>query len=140
VLTAEGSRPIESIRPGDLVQSYDTLSGRPVIRPVLEVERRRTRRLLRLRPGGGEELRVTPGHYFGVPSAGWVRARELEAGDRLIAPDGAERSFSTGSPQLLPRAVTVYNLVVREHNVYFVGRPPVLVHSCTTIGFTVERR
>jgi hypothetical protein len=138
VLTPGGPRPIESLRAGDLVQSYDTLSGRALTRPIVAVERRRARRLLALRAGGAPIL-TTPEHYFWTQAGGWVRARDLEAGDRLVAPDGAERSFRAGKVRSLARAVDVYNLVVREHNVYFVGSPPVLVHSCTTIGFSATR-
>ncbi len=60
-----------------------------------------------------------------------MRGRELSAGDPLLTVD--HRLERIGSVRVEPTTeATVYNLVVQGAKTYFVGRTPILVHSCDT--------
>jgi len=140
--TASGMRPIESIAPGDLVASYDVRTGESSFERVEKIEERRSAAFVAIGFDAGDELVVTPEHSFWVESSGWVRARELEPGDAIRGADGkprAVRALQTTRVNDDGSEATVYNLVVAGPDTYFVGRTPVLVHSCDFLGFSSLR-
>jgi len=120
VLTPDGEKPIEEIRPGDYVLSRHegdvdgSIGGKPVeecfVRQGDVVEVR----------VGGRVVRTTQEHPFYVEGRGWTAAGDLRAGDRLATHDGrwvaVEGVVDTG------RVETVYNMRVADYHTYFVGR------------------
>ncbi len=79
IATADGEKPIASIRPGDMVYSADHGALRLV--PVLEVARTAVfhHRVVALRLSNGSELRMSAGHPLGDGR----RIGSLKAGDVL---------------------------------------------------------
>jgi hypothetical protein len=137
-----GLRPIEAIAPGDLVASYDVRTGESSFERVEKIERRRSAAFVSVAFEGGDELIVTPEHSFWVEGSGWVRARELEPGDAIRGNDGAGRAVRALQMTRVNAdggEAPVYNLVVAGPDTYFVGRTPVLVHSCDFLGFSQMR-
>jgi pretoxin HINT domain-containing protein len=139
VETESGLRAIETIVPGSRVRSFDTATGKPSWREVLKLERRVAPQLVAVSVAVGSTIQVSPEHYFWVTGSGWVRARDLAPGDKLVA------STTAGLPALVSAlsslttpadGVAVYNLVVEGFDDYFVGTNPVLVHSCHFLGFS----
>lgn len=138
-----GTKPIEAIRVGDVVRSFDVLTGAERAERVLAVETHRVRALVTVALAGGGAVQTTEEHHFWVQGSGWVRASSLALGDRLLQPDGTR--VEVGGLRLSPVAdggeVDVYNLVVDELDTFFVGETPVLVHSCDYVsGFSQLRR
>jgi hypothetical protein len=89
VLTPQGPRPIEQVRPGDLVASLDEHSGELVWRTVTAFRRSGIQPVLEVRQGN-RSLRATANHPFysythdrdrpsklGRYELGWVRADEV---------------------------------------------------------------
>jgi hypothetical protein len=128
VRTDTGPKPIETIRMGDRVLAQNIRTGeiefcvveRPTIRP---------------QPGpaltvriGEEKIVCTPGHEIWKNGSGWVRAKELEPGDRVRTLTGSKevRSLEMAEPQI------TYNLVVEGNHNYFVGKAAFLVQDVTT--------
>ncbi|MFK7820481.1 MAG: Hint domain-containing protein [Planctomycetaceae bacterium] len=128
VRTDEGPKPIETIRMGDRVLAQNIHTGeiefcvveRPTIRP---------------QPGpaltvriGEEKIVCTPGHEIWKNGSGWVRAKELQPGDRVRTLTGSMevRSLEKTEPQI------TYNLVVAGNHNYFVGEAAFLVQDVTT--------
>jgi len=131
VATPRGLAPIETLRPGDPVYAWDEATGEVTARGVSEVERRVARGLVRVRLADGSEITATDDHPFFVSGSGWVRGRELTAGDPLLTVDQRAERIRSVRPE--PAAAgTVYNVLVDGAKTYFVGRTPVLVHSCQT--------
>lgn len=131
VATPAGPRPIEALRPGDLVLSRDEATGesawRPVVqtfvtpgRPVLDVE-------LATAAGASELVGVTPNHRFWVPGRGWTRAIDLDGG--VEAMSAAGEAVTVGAISERADAATVFNLEVEGFHTYFVGRLQTLVHN-----------
>ena len=72
--TLVSGRPIEAIRIGDLVDSFDPKTGFRCVRPVVRVFRKEPSSLVRLTING-ETLVCTPNHRIWT-SNGWVEAKD----------------------------------------------------------------
>ncbi len=119
VLTPDGNRPIEQIRPGDMVLSRDEHNVHGPIE-AMEVEEVFHRRgsLLELQIGD-QIIRATPEHRIHVRNQGWTKARDLSPGEQLAS------DLSSWLPLQQITACEgehpVYNFrVVRSHT-YFIG-------------------
>lgn len=79
IRTPEGSKPIEQVRPGDMIQ------GRPA-GEVCEVFV--TRKPIFLLHLSGQVIRTTADHPFYVHGQGWTEAAGRRPGDPLLSQDG----------------------------------------------------
>ena len=136
VETAEGLRPIETVRVGDLVLSRDEGTGETGYQPVTQVFITPDKEVLELTviddDGGSETLVTTPGHPFWVDGQGWVTAAELRVGEVLMT---AEQGLATLSAALSREGRrTVYNLEVEGWHTYFVGEAGAWVHNACRCG------
>ena len=75
---------ISEIQVGDKVLSYDEKKCRFVKRRVTAVMTRRVKRIYRLRTESNKRTFVTGEHPFLVRGKGWVEAKELEVGDKIL--------------------------------------------------------
>lgn len=76
-------RPIESIREGDMVNSFDERTGRMVQRPVRHVfVNRAPQQMVRITFFSGRSVIATMGHPF-FTRHGWVRAGRLAPSDEV---------------------------------------------------------
>jgi RHS repeat-associated protein len=119
LLTPDGDKPIELLRPGDLVLSRSehdmegSVEGRPVVDTFVRVAL-----ILELHVGN-RAIRTTVEHPFYVAGRGWVAATHLCPGEFLCSHDGSlwplDRIVATRE------LATVYNVQVDEYHTYFVG-------------------
>src|SRR5205814_959611 len=88
ILVPGGSKPIEQLKPGDLVlcRGEDDPEGPVEVRVVLEVFCR-TGSLLDLWVAG-RLIRTSHEHPFWVRGKGWTSAAELQPGDELSSHNG----------------------------------------------------
>jgi len=93
VRTLDGSRPIETLKIGDVVLTQDPKSGALSFEPVLRVFHNPPAATLTLNLGG-ESIVTTPIHRFWRAGKGWSMARELEPGDILRTLGGTARIVS----------------------------------------------
>ena len=140
VQTSEGPRPIETIRPGDLVLSRDEASGEQGYKPVLETVVTRPDRLYHVRyrtlDGIEAELVGTGEHpFYVVNRSGFIPAARLEVGDVLRLADGEKAEVtSLGIEQVVDgETFTTYNFEVADFHTYFVGDAGVWVHNASTL-------
>jgi hypothetical protein len=122
ILLPHATRPIETLRPGDLVSDRH---GQP--RRVLQVCRHEERSwILRIQLQDGTALRVTGNHTLAT-ERGWRRAESITEGDRVLGPGGnALDVVGVGLDGVEP----TYNLIV-EGGTFIAGG--VAVHSFTTL-------
>ncbi len=125
--TIEGARPIEEIRPGDLVLSQDVTTGGLDFRPSWAFITMRPNQTLRITLSNDEILSASVYHRFWRSGEGWAQARELKPGDVLRTLGRTLRVVAVEPGAVEP----LYNLDVAQNRSFFVGKGNVLVHDNT---------
>jgi hypothetical protein len=126
VRTADGPRPIESIRPGDRVLTQNTTTGSIDFSPVLTAYHNPPNQTLKIQLQDRDDSVVATGiHRFWKVGQGWVMARDLKPGDTLRAIGGIARVASVEPDQKQP----VFNLRVADGQNFFVGNLGLLAHD-----------
>jgi len=126
--TEAGLTPIEEIKPGDLVWSWNESTNKAELKPVVETYINPCTELLRLSICG-EVITCTPQHRFYVPQKGWTRAYALRAGDELVLLDGETVILDGIQHDRLESSVNVYNFQVEDTHSYYVGKAGVRAHN-----------
>jgi hypothetical protein len=124
VRTLEGSRPIETLKVGDLVLVQDPRNGALGYRPVLAALHNPPSPTFVVKVAG-DAIVSSPFHRFWVAGRGWVMARDLRAGDRLRMLGGPERVEAVTEGSVQP----VFNLEVADVHDFFAGSSAALVHD-----------
>lgn len=119
VETPRGSVPIESIRPGDRVVSFDLDSKQRLESTVLHAVRSRAYSTIRF----GNSLRTTAEHPIWANGV-WKRADEVKTGDTVESNSGP---LKFASIKHLNGAIDVIDLDVDAPHNYFAGG--ILVHN-----------
>lgn len=96
--TKVGGVPIETLRPGDMVPSFDETTGKLVRRRVVRQFVSVPSGLVRVRIAG-KAVVCTPGHPF-LTTRGWVPAAQLFVGDVVLAQE-AQHEEDMGGDALL---------------------------------------
>jgi RHS repeat-associated protein len=129
VIVPGGTRPIEALKVGDDVVSYDFDTDRVVVKKITRVFHGETQWLIEIRLEDGHTIRATRFHPFWVEGVGWQDALDLKAGMRLRTVDGAHVEVLAVTASHLDDSVRTYNLEVDELHVYFAGDRGILVHN-----------
>lgn len=124
VHTRFGLKPIQEVKPGDLVLSQDPETGAVSYQPVFISHMTGTSRTLKLTLDD-ESIEATGIHRFWKVGAGWVMARELKVGDSVRLLGGTARVNGNDAAG----RQKVYNLTVARNSDFFVGKLGALVHD-----------
>lgn len=128
VHTKAGLKPIADIKEGDQVLSHAEWTGKDAYQAVDAIitgEKEYT--LVKLALDNGETLEATDGHPVFVYQKGWMDARLLKKGQRvLLQGKGWIRIQKTTTEN---RTERVYNLTVANSHTFYVGKDGVLVHN-----------
>ena len=119
VLTPDGEKPIEQLKPGEQVLARDEHKLEAATEPkVVEKTFQGSAEIVELHVGG-QVLRPTGPHRFFVNGKGWTPANELKVHDMLSTNyrDWAKVEKVTRTGEEVP----VYNFRVADHHTYFVG-------------------
>jgi hypothetical protein len=119
VLTPQGARPIEELKPGDLVLARDenNVEGQPQFKRVEKLHHNESEILELLVQG--RLIRTTQTHPFFVKGKGWLPAGELLPRDLLSTSAGDW--VVVNAVQRTQTIESVYNLRVADCHTYFVG-------------------
>jgi hypothetical protein len=125
VLMGEGTpKPIQQVRPGDMVMTFDVAAQADIPKPVLEAYRTHNNHYYLI----NNAVKATAFERF-LTSGGWRKALLLKQGDTLHTPQGWETIHTLA---LRNGAIEVHNLQVEDsHTFYVVGEDghPYLVHN-----------
>jgi len=128
VHTDQGLKPIEEVKIGEEVKSFNERSGQTSFEPVLELmQHDGTFQLVKVTLDSGESLEATAGHPFYVQGKGWNVAANLKVGDALRLHNGITLVIKTVETSTY--VGRVYNFTVAQNANYFVGMDGVLVHN-----------
>ena len=140
IKTEQGDKPIEEIRIGDYVWAYSPETDEAMLKRVTNTFVNKTDRLMRIIVNG-EEIMATPEHPFYIPyctdsrsadwglGSGWIKAKDLRAGDVLYLLDGSTAVIEYIELVLLTCPVSVFNFEVEDFHSYFVSSYGVLAHN-----------
>jgi hypothetical protein len=119
ILTSDGSKPIENVRPGDVVLSRpENNPSAPVEPRIVEEVFKRSSPVLELIVRG-RLIRTTAEHPFHATGRGWLPAAQLSVGTLLTTLDGPPAEVEAVTP--VDGEEAVYNFRVAEYHTYFVG-------------------
>lgn len=128
VQTDQGSKPIQDIRPGDAVMSWDENSETVTTNVVTRTFERIVDEVIELKIEDGMIVATTE-HPFWVENRGWVPASSLMPGDELRTRDGGLRTLYSTDRTF--RTESVYNFEVAGSHSYFVSEMSILVHNAS---------
>ena len=124
---AEDYCPIEAIRVGDLVWSWEEGRQNLALKPVVSVSQHEAHALVELLVGS-ETLRTTPEHPFLLGSGEWKLAGQLEVGDELLRSDRVRMPVRQVIHDT-EHTTRVYNFEVADWHTYLVGYWLLIVHN-----------
>ena len=124
----DGEKPIEDIIEGDLVWALDERTYEVSLKKVIETYVRETDELVHLKVLG-EEIITTPNHPYWSPDRGWIKAKDLRAGDILQTMNGEKVIVEWIQHEILEAPVKVYNFQVEDYHTYCVSEYGVVVHN-----------
>ena len=128
ISTSTGSVPIENIKAGDVVYSFDEETQEVSEQVVEETFIRESNELVHIKVGD-ETITTTPEHPFYMPKKGFVNAINLRAGDTLWTINGEYVIIEKIQHEILESPVKVYNFRVAQNHTYFAGNAAVGVHN-----------
>ncbi|MGN6420025.1 MAG: DUF6443 domain-containing protein [Pseudobacter sp.] len=128
VFGKNGLLPIENIRVGDSVYSFNDISQQVELSNVVRRFNRVTIGIYAISVGS-EEIFVTAEHPFFVENKGWVKAANLKSGYRLK--DIYGKVVIVNALKRIENQVEVFNIEVDRNHNYFVSGSAVLVHNKT---------
>jgi hypothetical protein len=131
VATELGEKPIEQIKTGDLVWSWDERTGDFGLANVVSTHVRQVSNEVIVKTGD-EAFTTTTTHPFYIENKGWTEAGSLQPGDRFLTLGGeSETVTSTASTNTI---ASVFNFEVADTHTYLVGERPVVVHNACAWG------
>lgn len=113
VSTADGLRPISTIRVGEIIE---TPTG---LRAVVEIRRVDRDGLVQVDVGNGLPIRCSREHCFHMGDRGWIHAHALEAGGALTA--GADLVELPSPTVALDGRFEVFDLILDGERRFYVG-------------------
>lgn len=113
VSTADGLRPISTIRVGEIIE---TPTG---LRAVVEIRRVDRDGLVQVDVGNGLPIRCCREHCFHMGDRGWIHAHALEAGGALTA--GADLVELPSPTVALDGRFEVFDLILDGERRFYVG-------------------
>jgi len=146
VWTKDGIKPIEEIKVGDEVLSYNETTKRVEYKAVVQAFKKFSEDILSVSVEGESlPLGVTPNHPFYVrvhrardntgnddDEGEWLEASKLKAGNKIKLASGSWAKVL--KIERRNGGETVYNFEVADNHNYFVGQTGLLAHNtCTTI-------
>ena len=128
ISTPKGFVPIENIKSGDVVWSFDSETLEISQNYVDQVLVHKSNDLVKITIGN-EIITATSNHPFYVSTKGFISALDLRAGDILITVNGERVVVEKVQHEILEAPVDVYNFNIRKNHTYFVGTAAVGVHN-----------
>lgn len=128
VETAQGLVPIEELAEGSRVAGQNSLGLRDVAQTVMRSRSRYTTEIVHVSVNG-ETIDCTREHPFWVSGRGWVRAGQLEPGDKLRSSNGNSVIIESVGFETLCEPIRVFSITVNGTHSYYVGESKVLVHN-----------
>lgn len=128
VLTEIGMKNIEDVQIGDKVYSINLDNNQRELKEVTSLHINRTNVIYKITIGD-EVVETTARHQFYIQDKGWIRAYDLETGDRVVSKDDSSLVIKNIEVVESEEPRLVYNLTVEGYHNYLVTEYELLVHN-----------
>lgn len=126
ISTPDGVIPINTLNVGDEVYTYNEIDNKYEYNRITQITQNYAQELVELNVGN-ETIKSTPNHPY-LTDAGWVKAKELSAGDIIKSNNDYIVVESTKLIDL-ESPVNTYNICVDNSHTYMVGENQLIVHN-----------
>ncbi|PWQ99702.1 polymorphic toxin-type HINT domain-containing protein, partial [Leucothrix arctica] len=129
VATEEGFRPIDDIKIGDKVWSYNEKIKKKSLQKVVHlIKGKGMKALIDLQLASGRTVTATSGHPFYIPDQDeWVEVGRLTINSVLLNIQGGITKVESTNERF--ELATVYNLTVANDHNFYVGKDAILAHN-----------
>ncbi|TVX92497.1 polymorphic toxin-type HINT domain-containing protein [Paenibacillus agilis] len=127
IQTEDGYKAIEDIEVGDKVLAKSEETGELAYKEVEETFQRVAEETYHVTVKDTTFV-TTEEHPFWVPGVGWVEARDLKVGDKLVDNEGNE--YAIERIEVKKEQTKVYNFRVNGYHNYFVTDLKIWTHNC----------
>ena len=128
VKTENGLIPIEEIQIGDYVYTYDEKYNEIVLKEVVNTMRKEVEKIISIKINKDVIIETTENHPFYVENTGWVEAKQLREGDKLLNYNEEYLEIEE-IEEIYYFEKLVYNLQLDENHNFFVSDLWILVHN-----------
>ncbi|MFN3641164.1 MAG: Hint domain-containing protein, partial [Flavobacterium sp.] len=131
VKTENGHLPIEQIKAGDKVFTYNLEKKQTEINTVTRVYENVTQKYLKINTQNSS-IEATGQHRFWIPKQEkWLMANELKTGMYFI--DSKQNLVEIRDLQIIESEEKTYNLEIENNHNYFVGQDEILTHNTNKV-------
>lgn len=135
IATSFGFVPIETIKAGDMVQSFNPKTQIVSEKVVEEAFIRESTEFIHVKVSN-ETITTTPEHPFYVAQKGFTNSVDLRAGDILCTVNGEYVIVEQVQHEIIELPIKVYNFRVADNHTYFVSDIGVGVHNANCVETT----
>ena len=129
VHTPTGLVPIENIKTGDQVISYDVLHQKVIKAIVTETFKNYAEKYLIIKTLSGDSISVTGQHlFYQKESNAWIKAHQLQK-DMLLYNPLTQVQEKITDIQIVEKTLATYNFEVDTYHNYLVGKTGILAHN-----------
>ena len=132
IYTKDGMRNIEDIKIGDMVYTINLDNNAKELQKVIDVLRNKTDETYELTINN-QLVKTTPRHQFYIVDKGWIRAYDLQVGDRIVAKDNSSLVIEKIEHKFHKEPIDVYNLTIENNHNYLITPYELLVHNAPSI-------
>ena len=136
VSTPNGLIPIEDLKVGDMVYTYNEENGKIEEKPIQETHINPAREIAMITFENGEKIENTKPHPYYVIGKGWTETKDLKLGDKILTQSDKEEKIANIETTMREEEILVYNLTIQDNHNYFVGITNLLVHNGSTVSGT----
>lgn len=128
VSTEEGLKNIEDIKVGEKVYTRNMENGTIELKEVTTVHKNKAKQMCKVYV---EDVVITStsGHEYYVVDKGWVAAKDLKEGEKILDRKGGKTTVTKIEVLTLEEAVEVYNLTIKDYHNYLITEYELLVHN-----------
>jgi hypothetical protein len=135
VLTEDGEKAIEDIKIGDKVLAKSDKTGEMFYQEVEWLFRKEINETYNITVNN-QVITTTDEHPFWIIGKGWVEARKLKIGDKLVTSDNSELIIN--KIEVKKENVIVYNFKVKDFHTYFVSNLHIWTHNKDSCGSLIS--
>ena len=131
VLTENGYKSIEKIKPGEFVYAMNEENNSYELKEVLHKFESFASEIYEIKVAD-HLIRTTARHEFYIIDKGWVRAKDLKVGDKISSKDESDTTITKIEIKPQKEKTSVYNMEVEGHHNYLITEDNLLVHNYGT--------